>query len=134
MKLTLNRTQCGETATMGQLSIDGNPFCFTCEDIDRMLEDGDGSAKIDGETCIPRGIYKVIINRSTRFKRDLPLLVNVPFFDGIRIHPGNTTEDTHGCVLVGDAIIGDTVSHSRVTFDRLFALMQAADSIEIEVL
>ena len=118
---------------MGELFVDGKHFCFTCEDIDRQLEDGDGSGKVAGSTCIPRGTYKIIIDHSKRFNRDLPLLLFVPFFSGVRIHAGNTTSDTEGCILVGDAIIGNTVSHSRLTFDRLFDLMLQADKMEIEI-
>lgn len=58
-------------------------------------------AKYKGYRAIPTGRYRVLITRSRRFGRWLPLLLNVKGFEGIRIHAGNKPEDTQGCILLG---------------------------------
>lgn len=130
MKLTLNRGACSAKSTPGMLLVDGAKECFTLEDVVRDV-------KIAGCTAIPAGEYRVIINMSNRFKRLLPLLLDVPGFEGVRIHPGNTDADTEGCILVGDAPSADFLGASRVAFERLFAKMQAAaaagESITLEI-
>jgi hypothetical protein len=80
---------------IGDLHIDGEFFCHTLEDEKRP----DG-VKIKHETAIPAGKYTVILTKSNRFKRIMPLLVDVPMFSGIRIHGGNDSKDTSGCPLV----------------------------------
>lgn len=88
MKLKLSRQECGKKSTLGSLTINGVHECWIVEDQDRQLE-VNPDAKVYGETCIPRGIYDVIITYSNRFKTPLPLLVGVKGFEGVRIHPGN---------------------------------------------
>ena len=95
--------------------------CYTLED--RVRADG---VKIWGETAIPAGTYPVKVTWSNRFKRPLPLLVNVPSFEGIRIHPGNTANDTTGCILVGILRHDDLVADSRRAFIQLFPLIEKA--------
>ena len=85
MKLLLKRIAQKPNYTIGRLYIDGQYFCDTLEDAVR-------EKKIAGKTAIPEGTYEVIVNRSPKFKRDLPLLIDVPNFEGIRIHRGNTNE------------------------------------------
>jgi len=128
MKLELERKALREAYTIGRLFVDGDGFCDTLED--KVRPDG---VKVWGETAIPAGVYKVIITESARFKRRLPLLVDVPMFEGIRIHPGNTAVDTHGCILVGVNSIKGKVTQSKATFNKLFALMEKADDITIEI-
>lgn len=90
--------------------------------------------KVYGQTAIPAGTYQVVLNQSPRFKRVLPLLLNVPGFEGIRIHPGNKAEDTDGCILVGDAPAPDWLGQSKVAFDRLFAKLRlTTEPITIEI-
>ena len=87
MNLTLYRHTYSSVSTIGDLFIDGQYFCKTLEDTDRKLEcDGE---KVYGKTAIPRGAYNVIIDWSPRFKRELPHVLDVPGFEGIRIHSGN---------------------------------------------
>ena len=90
---TYNTT--GDKSVIGDLHLNGKFTCYTLED-EKRADD----KKVHGETCIPAQTYKFIINKSTRFKRDMVLLIDVPNFEGVRIHGGNTAKDTHGCPLV----------------------------------
>lgn len=126
MNLTLIREPSTAHSTPGTLLVDDKFECYTLEDVVR-------AAKIAGETAIPAGTYKVIIDMSNRFKRLLPLVVDVPGFAGIRIHPGNTDKDTEGCILVGTSRSKDFVGNSRVALDALFKKMQAAKSITLTI-
>ncbi len=135
MQLLLERFEFSDTSTIGKLYVDGEFFCFTLEDKDRRLEDG--GVKVYGETCIPRGSYQVIIDFSNRFKIDLPRIVDVPQFTGIRIHPGNKAQNTEGCILVGSSHSKDWISNSKPTFAKLFELLDhtydVGEQIEIEI-
>lgn len=126
MNILVKRIHRTEKSTIGELSIDGKFQCYTLEDIEREV-------KIKSETAISKGTYKVIINKSNRFKRLLPLLLNVPNFEGIRIHSGNTNHDTEGCILVGTTRTKDFIGNSRVAFERLFKKMQLAKNITITI-
>ncbi len=95
MDLLLQRELSTDISTIGRLYVDGQFQCFTLEDVVRE------GPKLAHETAIPAGRYRVVITPSERFGRMLPLLVDVPDFTGIRIHPGNTAADTSGCILVG---------------------------------
>ncbi|MEQ1691396.1 MAG: DUF5675 family protein, partial [Gemmatimonas sp.] len=83
--------------------------------------------KIKGETAIPRGTYKVVIDYSNRFQRRLPHLLDVPGFTGIRIHPGNTSANTEGCLLPGQERYENAVGHSAIAFASLFGKMLMAE-------
>jgi lysozyme len=120
MELKLVRDVCGADCTLGKLFVDGEFDCYTVEDVVRP----DGP-KVPGKTAIPEGRYRVVVSRSPRFGRDLPLLENVPDFEGVRIHPGNTAEDTEGCIIPGRVRAARGVAQSRVAFDKLFAALQA---------
>ncbi|MFO0157400.1 MAG: DUF5675 family protein [bacterium] len=136
MNLLLERTPSGTTCTIGDLYIDGDWFCFILEDLVREVEGQPvESWKVKGKTAIPAGTYKVQTTYSNRFKRDLPLLVGVPGFEGIRIHPGNTDADTEGCLLPGLALGlgGESVSRSRAAFDALYKKLDEAESASEEI-
>jgi hypothetical protein len=126
MKIEVKRLHRTDNSTIGELSIDGKFECYTLEDIERDV-------KIKGETAIAKGTYKVIINQSNRFKRLLPLLINVPNFEGVRIHAGNSNHDTEGCILVGQNRSVDYITKSRKAFDSLFKKMQKAKDITITI-
>lgn len=140
MKIKVKRTNCGLKSTLSDVYVDNEWFCFGLEDQDRELESG--GEKVKAHTCIPRGEYELVITFSNRFKRELPLLKDVPQFEGIRIHPGNTHDDTEGCILVGsswfDTNSGPALNNSRATFDKLFELLEAAydsgEPITVEVI
>lgn len=131
MKLELHRQPSSNICTQGELSINGRHECWTLEDV---VRDG---PKIPGETAIPKGVYSIDITYSPRFKRDLPLLIGVSGFVGIRIHPGNTASDTEGCILVGQGKGQNCILSSRAAFDVLFAKLKAAkdkgEPISIEI-
>lgn len=120
MELRLVRDVCGADCTLGKLFVDEKFDCYTVEDVVRP-----NGEKIHGKTAIPEGRYKVIVSRSPRFDRDLPLLENVPNFEGVRIHPGNTAADTEGCIIPGRVRTARGVAESRAAFDKLFAALQA---------
>jgi hypothetical protein len=124
MLIEITRGKSSEKSTQGVLKIDGIFECYTLEDVVRPK-------KIAGITAIPVGIYKVVITPSNRFKRDLPLLVNVPGFEGVRIHPGNTDADTEGCILVGTSSGKDSIGNSRIAFNQLFEKLCRAQAISI---
>lgn len=124
MELQVIRRMCNATSTIGELTIDGKFQCYTLEDQVRPV----GEPKVFGQTAIPYGKYPVVVTFSPHFQRDLPLLVDVPGFDGVRIHPGNTPADTEGCLLVGLGHTDGTVTDSRLAFAGVFEKIQAAAS------
>lgn len=113
MKVTINRLDFTDVSTIGEMLWDGKFQCITLEDTCR-------EHKIKGVTAIPAGEYEVIVTYSTRFKRDLPLLVGVPDFDGIRIHNGNTDKNTDGCILVGKTKQTNWIGSSIDALNELF--------------
>lgn len=124
MELNLNRDKKLSHATTGMLDIDGIFECYICEDVVR----DPGAEKVPGKTAIGAGRFEIAITWSERFKRRLPLLMNVPNFTGIRIHSGNTELDTDGCLLPGknrEAEAG-TVQLSVLAFNALFEKIDEA--------
>lgn len=106
MKLTLIREIFTDKTTIGSLFIDGKFFCYTLEDKDRgltsdMTLEEIKKIKVYGETAIPLGSYKLILNASPKFNRVLPRLQEVKGYEGVLIHRGNYAKDTLGCILVG---------------------------------
>lgn len=135
MTLRLIREPSADGATLGVLFVNGRFECFVLEDQIReparafaqpWLEVEVQRWKVARKTAIPSGTYRVIVTESARFKRRLPLLVEVPGFSGIRIHPGNTIEDTEGCLLPGRLRAAARVGDSRVAFMALFEKIDAA--------
>ena len=131
MELTLTRTAKRRTYTIGRLAIDGTYFCDTLEPTRRDIGPGRPGRKLPGRTAIPEGRYPVAVTFSPRFNRWLPLLLHVPMFTGVRIHAGNTAEDTArihagntaedtaGCILVGKNARPGMVLDSQIWLRRL---------------
>jgi hypothetical protein len=137
-ELKVIRKEFTTNSIIGELYVNGQFFCYTLEDVNRDLNnDGDlkdvGEKKVDGETAIPKGTYEVIVNMSNRFKKMMPLLLNVEGFEGIRIHAGNAKKDTHGCILVGATKSKDFIGNSVVTFERLMRVLKMFDKIQITI-
>lgn len=134
MKLELNRIAIRPSYTIGKLFVDGEYFCDTLEDRCRDLN---REEKVMHETAIPEGTYEVIVNVSAKFKRKLPLLLDVPHFSGIRIHRGNTDKDTSGCILVGEnkqpgRVINSTGYELKLT-EMIEKAMLSGEKILIQV-
>mgnify|MGYP001205387415 CR=1 FL=1 len=125
MKLTLKRVTLKKDYTIGQLYVDGVYFCDTLEDTVRNPVWG-RFIKVSGKTAIPYGTYTVAVTYSNRFGTLMPEILNVPNFTGIRIHSGNTAEDTDGCVLVGVNSEVGKVTSSKAAYGKLFPLIKDA--------
>ena len=142
LQLTLERRYKGNGYTIGNLYVDGKYFCDTLEDVDRGLNQSyplevNKSLKLKSVTAIPVGTYRVSLSYySPKFggkafykktcNGKLPRLMDVPAFDGILIHCGNTAKDTDGCILVGENKVKGQLINSRETFSRLYAVLKAA--------
>ena len=120
MQITTKTIAKKETYTISRLYVDGKYFCDTLEDCIR------NGKKIAHVTAIPRGTYEIQWTYSNRFKQFMPLLCNVPNFSGIRIHAGNTSADTDGCILVGKNDVVGKVLLSRLFTWRLYTLIKKA--------
>lgn len=154
MKLKLVRKARRETYTIGDLYVDGVKFCEVLEDKDRGLKQTMPLAeikrkKIYGQTAIPMGTYEVVLNicsptysQKPKWKEYcggfMPRLKDVPAWDGVLIHSGNTDKDTYGCLLVGENKAVGKVINSEATFKRLYPLLKAAsnrgEKITIEII
>lgn len=132
MKLELVRDEFTNKSTTGQLFINNVFFCYTLEDTDRKAETYPNE-KVYGRTAIPRGTYKVVVNMSPKFRRLYPRLLDVPGFQGILIHEGNTDIDTDGCILVGMSRSLDRVNNSVVALGQLMTELEGKEDIEITI-
>ena len=123
MILELKRKIFTDDSTIGEISIDGIFVCYTLEDKVRPT-------KIKSVTAIPYGKYELAITFSNRFQQYMPLLLNVPGFEGVRIHSGNKSADTEGCILVGSSKSLNFIGNSRATFKSLFERIKTASKTE----
>ena len=132
MKLKLNRIALRKTYTIGKLYIDGKYFCDTLEDTVRDTNKSgkfdNGEKKVKGKTAIPYGTYEIKWTYSPRFKKYTPQLMNVPQFEGIRIHAGNSSTDTEGCLLLGENKKVGMVLNSRATINKFYSIIKEACS------
>jgi len=127
MLIELKRTLKLPKCTLGDMYVDGKFVCYVVEDTVReVVGTPVASWKIPHVTAIPVGTYEVIIDMSNRFKKLLPLIKNVSGFEGVRIHSGNTAEDTEGCLIVGNIKMVAGVGQSKVAMAKLQPMIQAA--------
>jgi hypothetical protein len=131
MEFLLQREQSTSKSTPGKLYLIQNEkpvfFCYTLEDVVRAV-------KIKGQTAIPEGRYRVVVTMSNRFKKRLPLLLLVPNFEGVRLHGGNTHENTEGCPLLGknrDSL--DRISNCAPAVKSIIQLIDAASARKEQV-
>lgn len=128
MKIAVVRQWPKEDYTIGRMYLNGALFCNTMED--RVVDKNknghfDGKEKkVAGESAIPYGTYKVTVDKSPKFKRELPRLHDVPHFDGILIHRGNTAKDTAGCILVGLNTAKGKLTQSTEYEQKLVAILK----------
>lgn len=136
MKILVKRIAKRPTYTIGKMYLDGKYFCDTLEDTDRNISqstplDTIKKVKLPNNTAIPTGTYKVIVNVSPKFKRLLPRLLNVPGFDGVLIHRGNTDKDTSGCILIGEnKVVGKVINSTGYETKLVSILNKAQDNKE----
>jgi hypothetical protein len=131
VEITVQRKRFTSESTISDVLIDGQFVGHILEDRDRGLDKTMNSGqisrgKIHGKTAIPTGRYEVATSYSTRFKKLLPLLLGVPGYEGIRIHPGNVAADTEGCLLPGLFCGNNKVLDSRAAFTAWFLRIQSA--------
>ena len=138
MRIEIVRIAFKNTYTIGKLYVDGKYFSDVLEDVDRGLDSSMTESeilkkKVKGQTAIPTGHYVINITYSPKYKRMMPLLLDVKGFSGIRIHSGNTAKDTEGCLIVGKNKKVGMVLESRDTYQRLFKMMEGQKEITIDI-
>lgn len=140
MKLTLNRRPSIGGATIGELVEDGVRLCWTLEDeIRERVGEPVANWKIRGATAIPAGEYRVTLEHSPRFGPDTLTINNVPGFTGVRMHAGNTSDQTDGCPLLGlrvteTSIVGGTSAPAVALIKaRVRAALQAGQHVLLSI-
>lgn len=121
MEIVVIRKTFTKVSTISDVLINGEFQCYGLEDADRGLKKSMPihqikELKVFAQTAIPEGKYEMIVNFSNRFQQYMPLLLEVPGFDGIRIHSGNTALHSEGCLLLGQTVGNDFVGNSRIAY------------------
>jgi hypothetical protein len=137
MRIILHRTEFFEKSTLGHLFVDDGFECWTLEDAVRPMGP-DGSGKVFGATAISSGTYKVTIDFSQKFQKNMIHILDVPWFTGIRIHSGNTDLNTEGCVLVGQERLGDDYIHGGsialpILQSKIQGALDKGESVDITI-
>ena len=139
LKITVKRKILNECDTIGDLYVsypeDPDTLEFVCNTLEDKVRNKKGTKKEDfkkvyGETAIPYGTYRVVITYSNAFQKKLPEILNVPLYEGIRIHTGNHKDDTFGCLILGDSPkISQTKSwvyNSKKNYDKFIKILEPA--------
>ena len=131
MELQLKREIFTDISTIGSLTIDGKFECYILEDKDRGINNTLTleqilRVKVYGKTAIPYGRYEIDWTMSARFKKMMPILLNVIGWSGIRIHSGNSELDSLGCLLCGTRKITNRITESTIATNKLYAKIEAA--------
>jgi len=141
MKLRLVRTKFYESSTIGRLYAEEHFICWTLEDKDRGLWQEQPlecikTVKVHSETAIPYGTYEIIKTMSPKFKKVTPLLLDVPGFEGIRIHSANKASQLEGCIAPGLVAAGDAVIDSRkaiINVNKIIDYALSKEKVYIEI-
>jgi len=141
MQLHVIRTTFTDQSSVGELYLNGVFYCYSLEDVDRDLRadlplEVIRARKIFAGTAIPTGSYEVILNWSNRFQKQMPLLLRVPGWEGVRIHSGNYPHQTEGCILLGKTKLDNMVGVSNKTFGAFMVELRRAakrEKIHIEI-
>lgn len=132
MKLELKRIALKPNYTIGKLFINDTYYCDTIEDkvidLNKNGKFDDGLTKVMHQTAIPYGTFKVVVNYSPKFKRELPRLLDVPYFEGILIHNGNDQNSSSGCIIVGENKTVGKVTNSTFYMNNLTARIKDAQN------
>lgn len=140
-KLKLVRIYRGTDRTLGKLflsEIHNDRDCrakistHLCDTLEPCYRDLQVEKKIKGKTAIPEGQYKIVLSPSSKFHKIMPFLQNVPQFNGVMIHPGNTPKDTQGCILTG-TLDGNNLKLSRIAFDKILRIIKTHNVNTIEI-
>ena len=120
-----------DTYTIGKCTVDGEYISDSIEDKVRVLISKED--KVYGETAIPAGEYDADIYFSKKFGYKVIRLFDVPFFEGIYVHKGNTAKDSHGCIIVGKNDKKGWVSNPTIAMNKLIEAVEDADKIIVIV-
>ena len=131
LKLLLVREIKNDKQTHGRLfKVDKDNkrefICYTLEDKERLV-------KVKGQTAIPTGKYTVIVTMSPRFKKELPLILNVPNFSGVRFHGGNTENDSEGCPLLGMVRHSNAISNCAPAVALVTKMIKEAKEAQLTI-
>lgn len=118
-----------DTYTIGRCTVDGTYISDSIEDKVRVLNSIED--KVYGETAIPAGEYDADIYFSKKFGYKVIRLFDVPYFEGIYVHKGNTAKDSHGCILVGQNDKKGWVSRPTEALNKLIKAVEDADEIKV---
>jgi hypothetical protein len=135
-RIRVERMSYKLTYTIGKLYVSddekGGAWTYFCDTLEDRYRGDDMANKVKGKTAIPKGRYRGVVDYSQHFKKMMLHILGVPGFDGIRIHSGNTSEDTEGCILVGYNTDKGKLTKSRAACSKLMTFIKG-ENFEIEI-